>query len=145
LHELVELGVVDVGYLLQDRAGDERKYGEADEVCHQVDWVEANLTGGGGLFECGEELCPCVADFVVDDACQLGRVVAQFVEDEQGQVGVFGKKVDVHGHDPAELLFEGYALCEEVEGYALDEVAEVLHHDDVEQFLFASEIIVKQG
>ena len=141
----MELGIVEASHFLKDGAGDEGKYREANDVCYQVNGVNAYHAGGFGLLELCEELGTGVADLVVDANSELAGVVAQLIEYKHGQVGVLGKEVDVHGSYLTQPLFKGDVLCEEVEGDTFDELAEVLHHDDVEQLLFASEIIVEQG
>ena len=107
MHELVELGVVDVCHFLQDGSGDEGEYGEAYEVCHKVDGIDGDEAMGCCLLELAKELSAAWAYLAFDAGRQLVGVVAQLVEDEQGQIGVFGQEVDIHVHDLAQSLVQG--------------------------------------
>lgn len=55
------------------------------------------------------------------------------------------KEIDIHGYDLRYFLIESGVLFQEIKRNALDELPEVLHHYNVEEFLFAPEIIVQKG
>ena len=146
LHESQELFVSDAGDLLQEGACHEWEYGETYQIGYEMKWVDRVYFP---LFSCflelPEHVGPYRGYFIVELSGDAGGVVPDLVEDEHGQVGVGAEKVDVGPDELPELFFHGDALVGEIDGDAFYELPEVVHHDDVEQFFLAAEIVVEQG
>lgn len=145
-HKGAELPVIGAGDPLQEGTADEGEYGEPDEIGYEVEGVDGGddaLTAG--FLDLVEHMCPQRGYFFIDLLGDLGCIPSYLVDDEYREVGIIIKEVDIGCDDALDLLLHGGGAVQEVYGDAFDELTEVVDHDDVEQFLLAPEIVVKEG